>query len=232
MANKTPEEVQAEEAKKAAEETAKRQEAQRKEQEQAIEGEVQAAQEQLGTPSLAPGQPPRGNQPADPATKLAGMSGQEIVSSGTPEPRDNVLLAALAMNVPAEVEKPTYDQNRWKVGEGHSMLDQWVQGEEVDLDVLLGRLGRNDAEKVAALNRLLRMGAITRMADQEPAGGSPSGPLAPLTSPNRRVDTQESIKMLMGQDIQERVAGQATPQEIQDAKGRNNFAVASSQTQR
>jgi hypothetical protein len=241
MANKTPAEIQAEEAEKAQKAEEERLAAEQKAQEKAdadaakaLEQETEAAQQRAGTSQAGavPGQPPRGIREAQPDTKLADLSAQEIVSSGAPNPDDNVLLAAMRGLTPRETAKPTYEENRWKVGEGHSMVDQWVQGEEIDLPTLIGRLGRNDQEKVDHLNRLLSIGAIVRMSDQEPQGGSPTGPLAPLTAPNRRMETEEEIKILMGRDIQDRIAGQGTAQEVADKKGENAFAVASNRSGR
>jgi hypothetical protein len=125
----------------------------------------------------------------------------------------------LAETQPEPTFVPTYNLGRWKVGIGHSMVDVWVEGEEVDLTALLS-VGRTEDETKAILQRLIGMGAIVRMADHEPKGGEATGRLAPLNASVQTFNqpvTEQQIRM--GSDMRERIAGQATPQEVSQIMG-------------
>lgn len=168
-----------------------------------------------GSTAQQAGDPPRGQGvPATPEEKQEGMSAQEKASAGSGQANSDILLRVLNQQPAEQSDRPTYDQNRWKVGEGHSMLDRYVQGEEINLQEFLPGLGKTDEERAYHLDRLIRLRAVVRMADQEPRGGSATGPLGPLMSPEaRKLDTSNDVRMALGKDLRERVAGQASEDE-------------------
>lgn len=146
------------------------------------------------------------------AARDASTSGE----TSSPQRAPSLLDQILAQNTPEPTFVPTYNQNRWKVGEGHSMLGQWVEGEEVQVEQLIYSLGKTEERQRAGLERLIRLGAITRMGDHEPQGGRASGHLAPLSS-NQGATVREEIlpdQILMGPDMRERIDGQATRDEV------------------
>lgn len=181
--------------------------------------------------------PPRGaGTPATPEGKEGEMSTQEKAAAGTGQRKsDALLMKALADTKPEEPERPTYDQNRWCVGEGHSMFDKYVQGEEVDIEELIQGLGKSDEEKAYHLSRLIKLGALARLPDQAPTGGNPSGPIAPLMTPaQRRMDTSDSVRMMMGKDLREQVSGQPSryEQEGREAAREREFHLAQARNNR
>lgn len=146
------------------------------------------------------------------AARDASTSGE----TSSPQRAPSLLDQILAQNTPEPTFVPTYNQNRWKVGEGHSMLGQWVEGEEVQVEQLIRGLGKTEERQRAGLERLIRLGAITRMGDHEPQGGRASGHLAPLSS-NQGATVREEVlpdQILMGPDMRERIDGQATRDEV------------------
>jgi hypothetical protein len=159
--------------------------------------------------------PPRGATPAEPATKEEDMSTREKEATGSPDPETDVLSMVLAQNRAPEPKVETFDRNRFKVGEGHSMLDRYVQGEEIDMEEMVQSLGKGRQEQAYHLRRLLELGAIVRMSDQEPAGGTATGPLQPLmAAPARREEAARDTQMILGGDLRDRVAGMSTEDEM------------------
>lgn len=159
--------------------------------------------------------PSRGATPATPAGKEEEMSTREKEATGSPDPGTDVLSMVLAQNRAPEPKVETFDRNRFKVGEGHSMLDRYVQGEEIDMEDMVRSLGKSREEQAYHLRRLLELGAIVRMSDQEPLGGTATGPLQPLmAAPARREEAARDTKMILGDDLRDRVAGMSTEDEM------------------
>jgi hypothetical protein len=158
------------------------------------------------------------------------LTGVKAFAAATQDPGDlpAVHYRALSlddvMRMPEEgdPQESTYYDNRWKVGPGHSLLGGWVEGQEVPVHRLSALLPKDDAEKAAALERLITIGAIVPMADHEPRGGTASGPLDFINvdpevvasgQTQARPKVQGQIDALM-----QRVAG--TPTEAEAAKQR------------
>jgi hypothetical protein len=158
------------------------------------------------------------------------FTGAKAFAAATQDPGDlpavnyRALSLDEVMRMPEEgaPQEATYHDNRWKVGPGHSLLGGWVEGQEIPVARLSALLPKDDADKAAALERLINIGAIVPMADHEPRGGTASGPLDfinvdPEVVASGRTQARPKVQGQIDA-LMQRVAG--TPTEAEAAKQR------------
>jgi hypothetical protein len=127
------------------------------------------------------------------------------------------LNAVMHMREEGQPDEPTYHDNRWKVGPGHSLLGGWVEGQEIPIERLAALLPKDDYDRALAFERLVSIGAIVPMADSEPIGGTAAGSLEfinvdPEIVAAGRAEAKPKVSGQVGA-LMQRIAGVPTQEE-------------------
>jgi hypothetical protein len=123
------------------------------------------------------------------------------------------LNAVMHMREEGQPDEPTYHDNRWKVGTGHSLLGGWVEGQEVPIERLAALLPKDDYDRALAFERLVSIGAIVPMTDSEPIGGTAAGSLEFINVVAAgRAEAKPKISGQVGA-LMQRIAGVPTQEE-------------------